>query len=287
MKQKNADGVGDYYDAFSPVPAASGFQTILILATQLDMFIDHVDISQAFVHGKKLPVDSHNGNVYISAPPGYEEVPLNMYRFLKPLYGMPTMSDFLQRARCETVGFEKITWKVSIDDHRILLGAHIDNFVIICTNQPVLDTFRKRLLEAFDGTYEGPLEHYLKWKIARDLVAGTTQLSQKHYAENVLRTFGSWNNLPRVKPMKPTTQLSKNGCDPLPKPDFHKRYCGIVGSLGYLVTTTRPDLAWSYSKLSKYVQFPGGHTWRQLNTFCVTYESLGTKPLLTLAEVAV
>jgi len=27
--------------------------------------------------------------------------------------------------------------------------------------------------------------------------------------------------------------------------------------LGYLVTMTRPDLAWSYSELSKHVQFPG------------------------------
>ena len=42
-----------------------------------------------------------------------------------------------------------------------------------------------------------------------------------------------------------------------PNPDFHKRYQGIVGSLGCLVTMTRPDLAWSYSKLSKYVEFPG------------------------------
>ena len=37
----------------------------------------------------------------------------------------------------------------------------------------------------------------------------------------------------------------------------HKRDRGIIGSLGYLVTMTRPDLAWSYSELSKYVQFPG------------------------------
>jgi hypothetical protein len=38
---------------------------------------------------------------------------------------------------------------------------------------------------------------------------------------------------------------------------FHRRYRGIVGSLGYLVNMTRPDLAWSYSELSKYVQNPG------------------------------
>ena len=31
----------------------------------------------------------------------------------------------------------------------------------------------------------------------------------------------------------------------------------IVGSLGYLVTMTRPNLVWSYSELMKYVQFTG------------------------------
>jgi len=90
MKRKNAEGVGDYNNAFSPVPAASGFRTILSLATKLDMFTDHVDISQAFVQGELLPGDGHNGKVYISAPPGYEEDPFYIYRLLKPLYGMPS-----------------------------------------------------------------------------------------------------------------------------------------------------------------------------------------------------
>jgi len=46
-----------------------------------------------------------------------------------------------------------------MNGHRILLGAHIDDFIIACVDRPwpVLDAFRKRLLEAFDGTYEGPL----------------------------------------------------------------------------------------------------------------------------------
>jgi len=57
MKRKKADGVGDYDDAFSPVRAVSGFRTILSLATQLDMFTEHVDISQAFVKGELLPGD--------------------------------------------------------------------------------------------------------------------------------------------------------------------------------------------------------------------------------------
>ena len=57
--------------------------------------------------------------------------------------------------------------------------------------------------------------------------------------------------------MKPNTRLSKDDCDPNPKQDCHRRYRGIAGSLGYIVTMTRPDFAWSYSEHSKYVQFPG------------------------------
>ena len=149
-----------------------------------------------------------------------------------------------------------------------------------------VDTFRKRLLNIFDRTYEGLLEHYLVCEIAHDLVAGTTQLSQTHYAEEVLRTFGFWKNLPSVTPMKPNTRLSKDDCDPSPKPDFHKRDRGIVGSLAYLVTMTRPDLARSYSELGKYVQFPGNHTWRHLKMSYVTCGQLGTKPSLTPSQVS-
>jgi len=114
-----------------------------------------------------------------------------------------------------------------------------------------------RLLKAFEGTYEGPLEHYLGCKIARDPITCTTTLSQKHYAEEILRSHGFWDIPPQNTPMKPKTRLSKDNCDPNHKQDFHRRYRGIVGSLGYPVTMTRPDLAWSYSELSKYVQFPG------------------------------
>jgi len=90
LRRKGEDGFGDYYDAFSPVPATSGFCTILSLATQQNMYTDHVDISQAFVQGELLPGDGHNGKVYISSPPGYDEDPLYVYRQLKPLYGMPS-----------------------------------------------------------------------------------------------------------------------------------------------------------------------------------------------------
>jgi len=60
--------------------------------------------------------------VYISSPPGYDENPLYVYHLLNPLYSMPsaarawhaTMSAFLAKEGCATVGFEQSMWTVSV-----------------------------------------------------------------------------------------------------------------------------------------------------------------------------
>jgi len=120
MKRKGADGVGDCDDTFSPVPAASGFRTILNLATQLDMFADYADISQDFVQNKLLPGDGHNGNVYISSPPGYEEDSRYVYRLLKPLYGMLSAARAWHKpARLQW------EWSGPIDTHSWPIDTHM------------------------------------------------------------------------------------------------------------------------------------------------------------------
>ena len=171
MRRKGEDGVRDYDDAYSPVPAARGFRTNLSLATQQNMLPDHVDISQAFVQGELLPGDGHNGTVYIFHPQDTLKIlSIDVYRLLQPLYSMPsaarachtTMSASFGKEGCATVRFEKSMWTVTIGGARILLGAHIDDFVIACANQQVLDGFRARLLDAFEGTYKGALQHYLR-----------------------------------------------------------------------------------------------------------------------------
>jgi len=172
-----------------------------------------------------------------------------------------TMSAVLAKERCATLGFEKSMWTVTIDGACILLGAHIDDFVIACANQhrKILDGFCARLLDAFECTYEGALQHYLGCEVTRDMDKGTTCLSQTHYAEEIRRTDNFWSATPRLALMQTNTRFNKDDCVKNPAPDFHQRYRGIVGSLEYLVTMTRPDLAWAYSELSKYVQFPGKH----------------------------
>jgi hypothetical protein len=121
-------------DTFMPV----AFVYFWPIATENDMFTDHVDISQAFTQGDLQPGDGYMGNLYISAPPSFPEDPAYCYRLLKPLYGMPsaarawfqTMSTFLKQEGCSKVGSEESMWKTTVNGHDILLAAHIDDFIL-------------------------------------------------------------------------------------------------------------------------------------------------------------
>jgi hypothetical protein len=145
-------------------------------------------------------------------------------------------------------------WQVTQNGHNIVLAAHNDDFVIACADRPTLDGFRSRLLEVFDGTYEGEIHTYLGCEIMRHLDNGITILSQKHYAEEILRTYDSWDVAPSSTILPPGKRLEMGDTIIVPDKIFHLRYRGIVGSLGYLVNMTRPDLAFAYSELSKFAQ---------------------------------
>ena len=255
----------DYADAFSPVPHASGFRTLVALAAANDMEMDQVDISQAFIQGDLLPGDGRRGRVFIAPPPGYPEEENIVWLLKKPLYGMPqsarcwhlTMSKWLKDEGFHTVGYEKSMWCIEKDGQKIIMGSHIDDFIICSTSRDMLDDFRKRLLARFDGTYEGALDHYLGCEIKRDRPQKKAIITQAQYARHILESEGMWDCNPKLTPMVPNTRLSKLDQPAIVDPVLHKRYRGLVGKLGYLVNMTRPDLAWAYSQLSSFVQCPG------------------------------
>jgi hypothetical protein len=121
----------------------------------------------------------------------------------KPLYGMPsaarawhkTMSAFLHTQGCTKVDYEESMWMATSNGHQILLAANIDDFIISCAHRPTLDAFRNALLVRFDDTTDGAIQTYLDCEIERDMSTGFTTLSQKHYAEDILRTYGFWGSL--------------------------------------------------------------------------------------------
>ena len=58
-------------------------------------------------------------------------------------------------------------------------------------------------------------------------------------------------------PLDPNVRLSKLDCPAVVDPRVYRKYRSIVGCISYLVNMTRPDLAFSFSQLSKFLQHPG------------------------------
>jgi len=82
--------VGNDNDAFSPLLAASRFRTILSLATQQNMLMDHVNISQACVQQNYCPKTVTMASSIFLQLQDMLKILSCMYRLLKPLYSMPT-----------------------------------------------------------------------------------------------------------------------------------------------------------------------------------------------------
>src|SRR5206468_7374380 len=82
-------------------------------------------------------------------------------------------------------------------------------------------------------------------------------LSQTHYVEKILEKF-SKNDLKMANtPIDPSIHLMKNTGNAVKQLEYSR----IIGSLMYLMNCTRPDIAYSVSKLSRFTSNPNNTHW--------------------------
>jgi hypothetical protein len=105
----------------------------------------------------------------------------------------------------------------------------------------------------------GEADVILNIKLIKGENGGVT-LSQTHYVEKMLCRFGYSNSKTAPTPYDASLVLRKN----LRIMVDQLRYSQIIGSLMYLASATRPDIAYAVSKLSRFVSNPGSEHWRAL-----------------------
>ena len=262
----------DYVDNFSPTPGLAVARTMISIALANNLELHAVDIEQAFTQADKLE-KGINGRYFIKPPPGSADTgnPNVVYEVQRPLYGNPsspraprlhkTMNAYFKSEGFDNIGFEKSVCmrpagRKYDEDVYVSAWAHVDDCLISCKSPLTMAKFKKDLLTRFVGTDEGEVTEYLGCELVRDRKARTGRLVQSVYAQRVLKTFDMWNCNPVATPLDSNTRLSKIDCPTIIDPNLHRKYCSIVGCLSYLVKMTRPDLAFSYSQLSKFVQYP-------------------------------
>ncbi|CAI7876087.1 unnamed protein product [Closterium sp. NIES-53] len=102
----------------------------------------------------------------------------------------------------------------------------------------------------------GELTSYLGLRITRDRAQRTITLTQSHMVQQVLQRFGFTYSSPQSTPLPTSHSLSAPPSDE--SVELSGPYPEVVGCLMYLMTCTRPDLAYPLSILARYVA-PGRH----------------------------
>jgi hypothetical protein len=82
-------------------------------------------------------------------------------------------------------------------------------------------------------------------------------LAEPRYVQSMLEQFSMADCKPRVTPLATGLQLSNHG-DLL---DAETPYNALIGSLLYLATSTRPDIAHAVSMLSRFISSPRVEHW--------------------------
>ncbi|CAI7845295.1 unnamed protein product [Closterium sp. NIES-54] len=131
-----------------------------------------------------------------------------------------------------------------------------DDLVFATADTEALAHVKSELQMRHMCTILGELTSYLGLRITRDRAQRTITLTQSHMVQQVLQRFGFTYSSPQSTPLPTGHSLSAPPSDESVEPSGP--YPELVNYLMYLMTCTRPDLAYPLSLLARYVA-PGRH----------------------------
>ncbi|CAI7896546.1 unnamed protein product [Closterium sp. NIES-53] len=246
----------DYFQTFSPTPKMTTLRVLLHVAAQHDYELHSLDFSTAFVQG------SLHEEIWLRRPPGFTgSFPTGTHWSLRrPVYGLrqaPREWHDTLRTTLAALGFVPSTADPSLflrTDTSLLpfyVLVYVDDLVFTTADTEALTLVKSELPKRHTCTDLGELRCYLGLQITRDRAQRTITLTQSHMVHQVLQRFGFQYSSPQLTPLSTSHLLSAPPSDESVEPSGP--YPELVGCLIYLMTCTRPDLAYPLSLLARYV----------------------------------
>ncbi|CAI7823542.1 unnamed protein product [Closterium sp. NIES-53] len=174
----------------------------------------------------------------------------------RPVYGPCEWHDTL-RTTFVTLGFARSNAGTSLflrTDTSLPLFyilVYVDDLVFATADTEALALVKSELQKRYTCTDLGELHSYFGLQVTRDRARRTITLTQSHMVHQVLQCFGFQFSSPQPTPLSTGHFHSAPPSDESVEPS--SPYPGLVGCLMYLMTCTRPDLAYPLSILARYV----------------------------------
>jgi len=263
----------DYDETFSPVVRYSTVRTLLAVAAQRDLHVHQMDVDTAFLYG----VMSEEPEIYVTVPEDYpipedlQDVPREQLvaRVDKAIYGLKQSPRLWNKHIDDTMHARGFT-KSAIDPclyHRkddqggeVYVTIYVDDLIIAASSPELITQFKDELKDIYAMKDLGELKYCLGMEIHHDWLRHTITVKQTKYISDILRRFGMDNCKSVTLPMDPGVKLSKSmspsTLEGRAEADRYP-YREVVGSLMYLMITSRPDISFAVGQLAMYMNCHG------------------------------
>jgi len=257
----------DYKETYAPVIKYKSLRTLLAVANERDMEIHQMDVTTAFLNGDL------EEEIFMQPPEGQEDCkPGMVWRLERSLYGLKqsprcwnaTIHNFLVDQGFTRSITDYATYSKGKGRDQVILALYVDDLLILSEDLNQVLRVKSALASRFEMVDFGEVKTVLGMQITRNRAQGVLCIDQKKYAQAVLDKFSMGNSKPLNLPMAVDSQLMKSqgAFNEWEKKSMASvPYRSAVGSLMYLMVSTRPDLASAIGVVSRFLENPGRPHW--------------------------
>ena len=253
----------DYTDTFAPTAKMDTIRMVVQIAAHDNMLIHQLDVKTAYLNA---PIDCE---IYLKPPEGFgatdDENNLLVWRLNKSLYGLKqsgrnwnfVLSDFFRSLNFQQSNVDACLFMKTQESGAVYIVIWVDDLVIAASNELDLSNIKQTLKRRFRMKDMGSLSWFLgiEFRVTEEGI----HMSQSRYIKAILQKYGMEECNPRTTPCE--SRLDKYGSSVNNSAEDVRTYRGIVGSLIYAMTCSRPDLAFVVTKLSQSLEKPSSADW--------------------------
>lgn len=238
------------HETYAATLAGRSFRTLIAIATRFDLELIQYDVVNAFVHA---PIDQ---DVFMKMPDGYRKKG-TILQLNKALYGLRISPLLWQRDFMKTlaeIGFEQVPHEpCAFIKKGVLVFFYVDDVLIAHRkkDQEAVDQLTGHLEKKYQISGGDPIQWFLGMEITRNRDSRHTWLSQKAYIEKIAKLADKktvYSTPMGVEELKPRQSMAL--------PSEIQRYQKKIGSSLFAAISTRPDIAFSTSRLARFLTNP-------------------------------
>jgi len=258
----------DFEETFSPVTRLTSLRLLLALSAQLGLVTHQMDVKTAFLNAEL------DEETYIDVPEGVTpDVPCNGFQLKRALYGLKqsprawnkNINEFLLSLGFVSLPNEPCLYSRREGDKISMIALYVDDLVISGSTLDIVQEIKARLSERYSMSDLGEVGQILGCEVKREGPTGRLTLTQRSYIRQLIAKLFPNIVLQSVQtPSAVQTYLSKSMCPTTPADIEFMRlipYREAVGSLLWLASGTRPDIAYAVSQVARFCENPGKEHW--------------------------